>query len=501
MDEVDRYPASAGTEGDPCALAERRTETYWNAVIYKTSSPTVKGFSRIEAAFLQTDQRRWFCPCPKCQTYQTLKWSQVKWGKHRIEALAGQANASDAKEIPEGSVPDDGSDAIYECESCHEHLTDVERRKMILAGEWRATAPFKGKRGYHLNGIASPFKAKKGFKNRLHQMVSGFIEARAGGPETYKTWVNTFLAETYEEESERIEHGPLLDRGEGYSTNNLPEGIVLLAAGVDVQKTRLEVEIEGIGLNDESWGVEYLTIEGDTEQDDVWEQLGEKLGAKYQRDDGVELSIAATAIDMRHKGQKVRDFVRHSGVPRVYPVYGIARPQPLLVTPRFSKHYRIRTFAVATKNAKDTIFARLRIEEEGPRYMHFPKGHGYDEHYFEMLTAEVLKTKYSKGIPTQTYEVIPNRRNEALDIRVYILAALDILKPNLTSISKKLKASSKKEGEESTGPKDYPLKEPAPGPAAEKSDEAPETKAALKTKKGKPFTPRPGGFVGRWKKT
>jgi phage terminase large subunit GpA-like protein len=107
-----------------------------------------------------------------------------------------------------------------------------------------------------------------------------------------------------------------------------------------------------------------------------------------------------------------------SGLPRVYPVYGVARPQPLLVTPRFHKHYRIRTYAVATKNAKDTIYARLRIEEEGPRYMHFPKGHGYDEHYFEMLTAEVLKTKYAaRDARRSIMNLIPRRRNEALDIR------------------------------------------------------------------------------------
>jgi phage terminase large subunit GpA-like protein len=258
--------------------------------------------------------------------------------------------------------------------------------------------------------------------------------------------------------------------------------------------------VQGIGLNDESWGVEYGTVEGDTEQDDVWEQLAERLSAKYQRDGGVELGISAVAIDMRHNGQKVRQFVRQSGLPRVYPVYGIARPQPLLVTPRFSKHYRLRTFAVATKNAKDTIYARLRIEEEGPRYMHFPKGNGYDGHYFEMLTAEVLKTKYSAGIPAQSYELLANRRNEALDIRVYILGALDILKPNLTSISKKLKALIKKEGESQPGePKDYPLKEPAPGPTAGKADATPK-KPVSKAKPDRPSRPPGSGFVGRWKK-
>lgn len=500
-DEIDRYPPSAGTEGDPCSLAERRTETFWNAVIYRTSTPTIKGFSRIEKAFELTDKRRWFCPCPKCNHFQTLKWSQVKWGKHRVEALEALG-----RPLPEGSVPDDGSDAVYECEQCHAHLTDAQRRLMVLAGEWRATAPFRGKRGYHLNGIASPFKAKKGFKNRLHQMVAGFLEAMSGGQETYKTWVNTFLAETYEEQVDKIEHAPLLERAEGYSHNNLPEQILILVAGVDVQDNRLEVEVQGVGLNDETWGVEYFTLDGNTEQDEVWQDLAEKLTTKYQRDDGIELGITATAIDMRHYPNQVRKFLRASGLPRVYPVYGVGRPQPLLVTPRFHKHYRIRTYAVATKNAKDTIYARLRIEEEGPRFMHFPKGHGYNEHYFQMLTAEVLKTKYTAGVPSQYYDLAESgRRNEALDIRVYMLAAIDILKPNLTTIGKKLKAAAAA-GEQPKEPKEYVLKpfeekETTPQPAKEEDPKTGPAKAGTPNPKGK-VGPKPGrtGFVGRWKK-
>ncbi len=362
---------------------------------------------------------------------------------------------------------------------------------MIMAGEWRATAPFRGKRGYHLNGIASPWKAKKGFKSRLHQMAAGFLEAKAGGRETLKSWTNTFLAETWEEEVEQVEMGPLLERCENYpkgpketgGTPVLPEQIILLIGGADVQKNRIEVEIVGVGLQEETWGVEYRVLEGDTEQDVVWQDLGELLGKKYQREDGVELSISATAIDTRHKPQKVRHFVQHSGIPRVYPVYGIGREQPILVSARFNKHYRLRTFAIATKNAKDTIFARLRIEEPGPRYMHFPIGNGYTKEFFEKLTAEVKKTEYFRGIPTEVYVKIRDR-NEALDIRVYQLGALDILRPNLTAIAKRLIEARKTEL-----PKDYVLKkveEPVPAPAPKKI----------------PFRPRRpgGGFVGGWKK-
>src|SRR5688572_13278153 len=124
LDEIDRYPDSAGGEGDPIALAERRAETFWNAIIFKTSTPTLKGFSKIDKEYEETDKRMWFCKCPKCSFSQTLKWSQVQW----------------PKDLPE--------EACYVCENCHAELSDSERRWMVLGGSWIATDPSKRQRGY-----------------------------------------------------------------------------------------------------------------------------------------------------------------------------------------------------------------------------------------------------------------------------------------------------------------------------------------------------------------
>lgn len=480
LDEIDRFPASAGTEGDPCLLAERRTESFWNAVLFKTSTPTVKGFSRIEIEFEQTDQRRWFCPCPKCGAYQTLKWSQVQWGQKD-----GPLNTPKDAEGEEGEK--DGSDARYVCEGCKAELSDEDRVRMVKAGEWRATAPFKGKRGYHLNGIASPFKAKKGFKSRLHQMVAGFLEAKRGGRETFKTWVNTFLGESFEEAGERIEHGELLARSEGYGPEKLPDQVLLVGAGVDVQGDRLELEAVGIGEDDETWGIEARRFFGDTEQDEVWQDLGQYLGKKFTREDGAVLAVTFTAIDMRHKAHKVRRFVLGCGLPRVYPIYGVGGRAPIMVTTRFNKHYRLRTYAVNTKMAKDILFARLRVAEAGPRHLHFPKGHGYDEEFFQQLTAEVLKTRYSRGFPEQFYEKVRDR-NEALDRRVYFLAGVDILKPNLTAIARHLKVN--KEGKTAESPKEYQLKPPG------ENTPAPNPLPKERVRRLRPG----GGFVGGWRK-
>ena len=88
-DEVDRYPNSAGAEGDPISLAQKRSDTFFNSVHVTTSTPTIKGVSRVEAEFDLTDQRRWFCPCPHCGEHQTLEWAQVMGQGRRRKASAG----------------------------------------------------------------------------------------------------------------------------------------------------------------------------------------------------------------------------------------------------------------------------------------------------------------------------------------------------------------------------------------------------------------------------
>lgn len=410
LDEVDRYPASAGTEGDPVSLAIRRTESFWNSVVYLTSTPTVKGFSRIESEYEQTDKRHWFVPCPKCGVFQTLKWGKketlfgVKWN--------------------DGDV----ASAWYQCESCQAHWTDADRVGAIKRGEWRPTAPFNGKRGYFLNGIYSPFRSKRGFVSRLHQMAAEFLEAKAGGAETLKTWTNTFLAETWEEESEKLDVQTLA-RGESYTPQTLPNAALVVVGGADVQKDRIELEWCAYGPEMESWGVEVVKIMGDTERPEVWQKLTLELTRQFRRQDGVILSPFALAIDHHYRPQQVRDWCsRHGTRVAVLPIVGAGRLQSSLVAEHYNKFWRQRTFSISTDPAKDIVFSRLRITEPGPRYCHFPDGCGYTDQWFAQLTSERAVTRYTHGRAKRIYELPSGTRNEALDMRVYILGALEAMK-------------------------------------------------------------------------
>lgn len=414
LDEVDRYPASAGTEGDPVLLAVRRTESFHNSVIYMTSTPTLRGASRIENEFEQTDKRKWFVPCPKCGTYQTLEWGQVKWPKDRIE------------------------DAYLECSKCEAQLADSDRVAMIRNGEWRATAPFNGKRGYFLNGIYSPFKPKRGFKSRLHQMAAEFLEAKRGGPEQLKTWTNTFLAQTWEDEGEKINLHELAARREPYTPDSLPAEVVLVVGGADVQKDRIELEWVGVGNEEETWGVETVKVFGDTEKPDTWQRLSQAIERTFKRVDGVELRPTALAIDFHYRPKATKDWAaRHGTRCLVFPVIGVGVSQGVLALHR-PKH---RTWTISTDTAKDIIFARLKIDIPGPRYCHFPAG--YSDDWFVQLTCERAVTRYTRGFPKRVYEKMDGARNEALDMRVYSLACLDILRPNIPILAAQLKPKDK----------------------------------------------------------
>lgn len=451
-DEIDAM--EDGPEGDPVFLAFGRAENYPDSVQVCASTATkifnapakdgvhageINTGSRIHNWWLKSDQRKWFCPCPKCGYFQVLMWSQLKWTKPHLH-----------------------EEAWYECENphCGSHWDDRLRVESVMSGVWRPTAFFRGIRGYWLNGIVSTFAPKKGYKTKMHQMAAEFYDAFTSGEAARIYWKNTFLCEPHEEAAERIAAAPLLQRCETYTPDSVSEAAVVVCAVVDVQGDRLEIEFVGMGADDETWGMGYHKIFGDTERNEAWTDLRNLLTKTFKRVDGAELKLTCAAIDLAHKPKKVRKFIRECGLPRVYGVYGTPGKQVVLVSPKYNKKYRSFSYSVNTQGAKDLIFARLKSKTPGPGYMHFPVGHGYDADYFDMLTAEEAKVRYSHGFPERYYEKIRDR-NEALDLRVYHLAAMDILRPVVKQISASLLA-----GKPQSVPKDYVLKDGETAPPA-----------------------------------
>jgi phage terminase large subunit GpA-like protein len=400
-DEVDRYPVSAGSEGDPVSLARKRASTFWNRRIGLFSTPTNKGNSRIEAAFEESDKRFYFVPCPHCKHEQSLKWASVTW---------------------EQDKPDS---AQYACEECGTLWTDAERVRAIRQGRWSATAEFKRVAGFHLSGLYSPWIP-------VDAAVREFLEAKKQ-PATLRVWVNTYLGETWEEQGEQVDDYAIAARRESFG-ETLPLEVVLLTAGVDVQDDRLEVEIVGWGRDDESWSVDYRTVYGDPSSPTVWRDMDSLLDQQFEREDGSILMVRSTCVDSGgHHTNSVYNFVRPREGKRVFAIKGVGgEGKPLVGKPGRNNIGKIKLFPVGVDTAKDVLFSRMRIVEPGPGYMHFPVSRS--DEYFRQLTAEKLVTRYHKGFARREWVKI-RPRNEALDVRVYAMAALGILNLNVNAIA------------------------------------------------------------------
>jgi len=383
-DEVDRYPLSAGEEGDPVNLAKKRTTTFWDKKIFLCSTPTIKGQSRIEFAYENSDKRKFYVPCPECNHKQVLIWDNVKWEKNRPET------------------------AKYVCENCGSLLSDAKRWEMVSKGEWIAEKPTNGIAGFHLNELYSPWV-------RLEDMVLNFLEA-SKNPQLLKTFINTSLGETWEEESEKVDYTGLLKRKENYD-DIVPNGVILLTAGVDIQDDRIECEVVGWGYDYESWSIDYIVIDGDPANNETWEKLEEVLFRDYNGH-----KITATAIDTGgHRTKFVYQFVAKHRTKNIFAIKGssILNAPIVNIRPNRNNEYSVPLYMVGVNSAKDVVMGYLTIEEEGSGYCHFPNYEKYDEEYFKQLTAEKRETT-GKWVKTR-------HRNEALDCRVYAYASLEIL--------------------------------------------------------------------------
>jgi phage terminase large subunit GpA-like protein len=483
-DEVDESSYDT-VEGDGVELAFGRAENYPDNIQVLSSTAT-KLFrvpkagdveagkttgSRIHDWWLKSDQRKWHVKNLCCGKFHVLDWKNIKW--------------------PEGHKHEQ---TWYECPDCHAHWDDKMRVEAICAGQWRATALFKGIRGYWLNGLNTTFSHKKGFKSKLHQMASEFYRAYTSGEKAMIVWKNTFLCEPHIEEAEQVDPDPFYNRLEDYHPTELPEDICLIFLVCDVQADRIEYEFIGLGENEETWGIESGKIQGDPERDAVWDDLKTRLHRTFKRLDGAEMKVDCFACDHGHKGNRVRAFIKKCGHPRAYAVHGASNKQGLLVIPHKNKKYRITLYSVGTDNAKDILFARMKLKTPGARYMHYPIGHGYEKKrdgYFEQLTAEEVRLTPKRGWLERHYEKV-RERNEALDIRVYFLAAVDILNPVVSVIKKEIK---KKLGITETKQIEYVIKKaadvveamPDPHKPAE-----PEKPAEMVPRKRKRFSMRGG---------
>ena len=410
MDEVDRYPASAGTEGDPIKLAEKRTTTFWNRKKIKVSTPTIKGRSPIEKEFLTSSMEEWNVPCPCCGKYQPYEWGRIHF-----------------------------SDVTMECKFCLEHIS--ERDWKSNPGKWVAAKENNKKRGFHLNELASPWK-------HWEEIIEDFKEAdrdrKQGDIEKLKTFVNTALGEPWEERGEAADDNVLLSRRERYNAD-LPDGVLLVTAGVDVQDDRLEIEITGWGKGYESWGILYKKMNGSPEFDSTWDKLEQFLDTELYFENGNSLLIAATCVDTGgHFTTEAYKFLKRMGrkQKKIFGIKGMGGEGiPLINKVSTNNVEKVRIFILGVDSGKEILMTRLKTVDEGPGYCHFPinADRGYDETYIKGLTSEQRVVSVKDNRATLKWVKKSGTRNEPLDLRNYSTAAAEILRPDWDVLEKKIR--------------------------------------------------------------
>jgi phage terminase large subunit GpA-like protein len=412
FDEVDRYTTTA--EGDPIELAKKRAATFWNRKFVMVSTPTVKGHSRIEAEFEKSDKREYHVPCADCGHSQVMRWANVHWEQDKPET------------------------AHYACIECGSVWDDAARFRAIRRGEWRATAPLVGTAGFRLSGLCSPWSPLEG-------MVRDFLQAKKL-PETLRVFVNVTLGETWEEEGESVAEMEIANHREDYG-DKLPDEIVFLTAGVDVQDDRLEVETLGHGRDLETFSVGFHTLYGDPASAAVWNDLDGILSLEYQTYDGRSLGVKATAVDSGgHHTQAVYKYCKPRLSRRVFAIKGVGgEGKPPVGRPSTNNNMKCKLFPVGVDTIKEMVYSHLRIKEEGAGYCHFPAS--YPDEYFKQLTAEKVVRKYHKGFHKREW-VKTRARNEALDCRVYALAALSIINVNVNIIAQRSASANAKTDDE-----------------------------------------------------
>ena len=406
FDEVDGYPPSAGSEGDQIKLGIRRTEYYWNRKIVSGSTPTVKDFSRIERMYQQSDQRRYYVPCPNCSHMQYLRWAQIKW------------------------FDDDPSTACYECEKCKEHIPHAKKRWMVERGEWRGTSEFNGKHaGFHI-WAAYSYSPNAAWSN----LVEEFLEAKHDA-EQLKTWVNTIVGEVWEDEyASKMSGESLMQRAaeEKYKQASPPAEVLLLTCGCDCQDDRLSLSVWGWARDEEAYLVDRVVLHGSPSRPEVWKQLDEVLQNPYETEDGRKLNIEVCCIDSGgHHTQEVYGYARERAAMGVIAIKGMGQKgkPPLGKPSKVDINFKGRAmkngaqlFSVGVDGVKSLLFGRLKHNDPGPGYLHFYPTVGPD--YFSELTAERQVLRYRNGFPERVWVKKSQSPNEALDEMVYAYAAL-----------------------------------------------------------------------------
>ena len=404
LDDLDRFPEEVGEEGHPVALARNRAKAFARYKLLLISTPTVRDASHIEAEYVKSDMRHYHVPCPHCGEVQQLEWKHLKWPDHC--ATSGHV-----------------TNVWYVCPHCGGCIEEHHKPEMLAKGRWVADHPERKTRGYQINGLYAPI----GLGKAWIELAQEFLDAQKD-PIALKSFINTELAETWEDRSHQLKPAHLAERAGPQLAREIPRGCLLLTAAADVQRgTRLELQVLGHGPAPDGrglihWTIDYIVIPGDPARAEVWERLAEHLNRPYTNGCGREMVIEATAIDEGdgYHTDDVRAFCMSGLARRLMSVKGLNRPSKSIM-PKAPEPTDLKrngradkrgalTWSVGTDVVKNYLISKLGADAELPREQQRIRFHAeLENEFFEQLLAESFDPSRNRWIKKA------GRRNEALD--------------------------------------------------------------------------------------
>ena len=440
-DERDRWAASAGNEGDPWDLAMARQTTFYNAKAVEVSTPTIKNASAIEAAYATGTMERWKSRCPHCGEYHEIKWQDIRFEYDENE-IAGKKTYK-VKEI------------YYVCPGCGAVSDELTMKR--APARWEADNPdayAQGTRSFWLNAFVSHWAT-------WESIVLKFLNA-LGSSRKLQVVYNTCFGELWEDRGDLADEEGLLKRREDYGQTEdgkpveLPDGVLVLTAGVDTQDNRMEYEIVGHGHFGETWGIEKGVVMGRPDDDAVWQQLDDLVFRRVLRfANGIALPMSISFVDDRgHFTMQVRQKCSTRQQYKVFCIEGLpGDDRPYICPPKKVKILSpdgtyigaCWQYQIGVDSGKEIIMDNLKVQTFGSRFCHFPARDDYGPDYFKGLLSETKVYNPNKKQHPWSWEKIPgHERNEPLDCRNYANAAFTALPKNLDAIDRRIKELSGK---------------------------------------------------------
>lgn len=400
LEEVDRWPQVLEGEGDPVELAKGRTAAFPGRVkVFANSTPTTEEESRIWPMWLGSTMDRYFVPCPHCNAMQVLSFDNLTWADGKPQQ------------------------AMMMCEECAALFEHRSKTEMLAAGEWRAEHPELEHiaKGFHLNGLYTPI----GLGRTWEDHARAWEQAR-GKPAKIQVFFNTRRGEVVKSDKVKLEWEAVAQRREPYLVRTIPDGILELTAGADIQGDRIEAVILGWGRDERAAVIDYAKFDGDPTRPEVWQALDDWHAREMLNSFGVKMRIHSMAVDSGNWQHEVINWTRSRKARGIFASKGsnirtkqpIGKPTIVDVKGSHAKPDRrgAEQYQIGVSVIKTTLYARLRADEEAlPANRHIRFSADLPDEFFRQLCAERFDPK--EGWQKQ-YD-----RNEALDTVVMAIAA------------------------------------------------------------------------------